>query len=561
MHPSTPWLLLAFGGTAIAHPLFHPKITWVDCHNNVPSVLSQGFPTDNFSAAALPSTLHCGQIQVPVDYSKSIHADGNQITVGLAMYRPRKPKGVLFYCPGGTDAGAVIPWQVALGLNSDFTPDFAGLLDYDLMAMDIRGTWSSNVLNVSLDTVLPLVSVGYPANRWDFDAYLAAATTMWQSWANLSSPAGILDHMGTPEVVQDYDSIRSALGHDKIHFLGASTGSFRASQYASTYPNRVGHFALNAVVPHGLSVENQVKYDILAVNRGLLRADAFCQNNATCPWHHAGRGSVPNVRCRDRPPSHSQRLTFAWETYRDLLASATNGTLVACDTPTATDCSGNGTAVPAWELQAAIARRPAGQPDFPMLLDALALARAGNAAALVASPPPTLDQFWGFPLICNDYPVDKSFRAYQKVIKTAASVDTHRLNQSMWIFAQLICSAWPYAVPVDEPLGLNATMLLVTSDFDVSQPTEKTTFMWETQTPHSALVVRHGDDHVSFNEPKVASTEITKQFLRTGVLPLDQDSTYVTVYQPGEHRRPVADPYCAPTGFWVGDIDSAPDIA
>ncbi|KAK3071026.1 hypothetical protein LTR53_009422 [Teratosphaeriaceae sp. CCFEE 6253] len=172
MQPPTAWLLLALGASATAHPLFHPKITWVDCHNNVPRVLSQGFPIDNFSAAALPSTLHCGQIQVPVDYSKSIHADGNQITVGLAMYRPRKPKGVLFYCPGGTDAGAVIPWQVALGLNSDFTPDFAGLLDYDLMvspklidiwclaAMDIRGTWSSNALNVSLDTVLPLISVG-----------------------------------------------------------------------------------------------------------------------------------------------------------------------------------------------------------------------------------------------------------------------------------------------------------------------------------------------------------------------------------------------------------------
>ncbi|KAK3071027.1 hypothetical protein LTR53_009423 [Teratosphaeriaceae sp. CCFEE 6253] len=397
---------------------------------------------------------------------------------------------------------------------------------------------------------------------------------MWQSWANLSSPPGILDHMGTREVVQDYDSIRSALGYDKIHFLGAST-TRRPTQTASDtlrwtpsylmawlIHDRYLDELLNVPLTDLQSVENQVKYDTLAVNRGLLRADAFCQNNATCPWHHAGRGRVPNVRCRDRPPSHSQRLTFAWQTYRDLLASATNGNLVACDTPTATNCSGNGTAVPAWELQAAIAGRLGGQPDFPLFLGALALASAGNAAALVASPPPTLDQFWGFPLICNDYPVDKSFHAYQKMSKTAASVDTHRLSQSMWISAQLICSAWPFAVPADEPLELNATMLLVTSDFDVSQPTEKTTFMWETQAPHSALVVRHGDDHVSFNaEPKVASTKITKQFLRTGMLPLSQDSTYVTVYQPGEHRRPVADPYCAPTGFWAGDIDSAPDIA
>ena len=60
-------------------------------------------------------------------------------------------------CPGGTDAGAIIPWQIALGINSDFLPNFSGLLDYDIAAMDIRGTWQSNPMNVSIDTVLPLL--------------------------------------------------------------------------------------------------------------------------------------------------------------------------------------------------------------------------------------------------------------------------------------------------------------------------------------------------------------------------------------------------------------------
>lgn len=45
---------------------------------------------------------------------------------------------------------------------------------------------------------------------------------MWQSWANLSTPAGILGYLTTKEVVQDYDMIRAALGYKSIHFLGAS---------------------------------------------------------------------------------------------------------------------------------------------------------------------------------------------------------------------------------------------------------------------------------------------------------------------------------------------------
>lgn len=37
--------------------------------------------------------------------------------------------------PGGTDAGAMGAWRVALNQTSDYWPNFSGLLDYDLMSM------------------------------------------------------------------------------------------------------------------------------------------------------------------------------------------------------------------------------------------------------------------------------------------------------------------------------------------------------------------------------------------------------------------------------------------
>ena len=154
---------------------------------------------------------------------------------------------------------------------------------------------------------------------------------MIQSFIASSTPPGIIQHVGTRESVQDFESIREALGYDKIHFIGCSTyvkfflglsdhtevhwdsGSYRIAHYASKYPQHVGRFVLDAISPHGMvrtlpylippnkhsqtiqSILNQSLYDIVAANRALLRADAYCQNNASCPFHNQGKGSIPQV--------------------------------------------------------------------------------------------------------------------------------------------------------------------------------------------------------------------------------------------------------------------------
>ena len=68
-------------------------IQWVDCGQNVPVFFTLAqitIPTTN-----LPSTLQCGQIVVPMDYWRPMSVNNN-ITLSLAMYRPAKPKGVIF---------------------------------------------------------------------------------------------------------------------------------------------------------------------------------------------------------------------------------------------------------------------------------------------------------------------------------------------------------------------------------------------------------------------------------------------------------------------------------
>lgn len=75
------------------------------------------------------------------------------------------------------------------------------------------------------------------------------------------------------------------------------------------FPDRVGHFMLDAVVPHGLVSPAQdestslypqyftvqAQDEIAILNRALLRADAYCQNNSRCLFHFKGKGSILKV--------------------------------------------------------------------------------------------------------------------------------------------------------------------------------------------------------------------------------------------------------------------------
>jgi hypothetical protein len=61
-----------------------------------------------------------------------------------------------------------------------------------------------------------------PTNQAEYDAVKNGSAAVIQSWIDNSSPPGIIEHLGTSEVVQDYEIVRRALGYEKINFLGAS---------------------------------------------------------------------------------------------------------------------------------------------------------------------------------------------------------------------------------------------------------------------------------------------------------------------------------------------------
>ncbi|KAJ6477205.1 hypothetical protein DFH09DRAFT_1467846 [Mycena vulgaris] len=494
--------LLGMASTAAAAAIPYPETTqrqnqticWVDCHENVPQPIESALNVTGTSfPGSLPSTLFCGEMDVPMDYTKPFDAATNNITIGFAMNRPTSSSGG----PGLDTVSQA--WANALNISSG--QPFVGLEDFDFLAVNTRGIQFSNPLNCSSGVFFNNVSFAFPTSQDEYDQYQAAMSNFYAACTNNSTPAGIMAHIGTVEVIQDWDSVRAALEYEKVSFAGVSYGTFVGMAYAGRFPARVDRFVLDAVIPHGMPFQDMITDQVAAANRLLLRADAFCLTDPTCPFHGQGNGSVVK----------------AWDT---LLAKAIAAPLPALSCGHGTGCN---------------------SPVTPTDLR-LGVSPAGDIRETVVSS-----------LLCSDFKLDeseKSFAGFNNLSINSQSSDPAGIVYSqIWQFA-LMCAAWPFPVPERTTLP---------SDLPLILPTELTTFAWE-QAPNSTLVIRHGDDHTSIliGPPAAAAQSVAQDFLRTGVMPLASADKAVTVISPGGTRGPVPGAYDVPTGASAGDSSSVP---
>ncbi|KAF7359620.1 Alpha/beta-hydrolase [Mycena venus] len=492
-------------------------IRWVDCANNVPAPL-QGM---NFTSP-LPSTLHCGQLDVPMDYSKPI-GDSNTITLGFTMYRPNNSQGLINFNPGGPGQEvASYSWEIALNLER--ASWFAGLEGYDILAIDTRGWWSSNALNCSLGNWT--LSSSLPSDEPGLNAFQASVRAYAQTCIDLSTPPGIVQYIGTREVVQDWDRVRAALDYDIMHHFGISYGTYYGALYAHTFPEHVGRFALDAVFTTGVSNVDLISAQYAALDRSLIRSDAYCLNDTSCPLHSQGKGAILE----------------AFQTAVDLAG------------PSGSAASSN---VTADDVRFFVGLRYlVGDPDFAGLNNALYAATQGNWSLLDYSTFAPVFTEAIVPIAqtyCLDYHVDdNTFEGYSNLLKVGSESDPLGIKFLFFMVLHALCTAWPYTAATNPTVPINASMVLVTSDFDYNTPTELATIEWS-QAPNSVLVVRHGDDHGSYNVPGPARSAFIN-FLATGSLPAATNQTFATIYEPGSQRNPIPDPYLVPVGIEAGDM-------
>ena len=167
-----------------------------------------------FEPCASPAGVLCRHVSVPLDYA---NPEGGSVR----LFVTRTPaagvsKGTILLLAGGPGEASAQAFTLSSKLWSSLFPG------YTVAAYDNRGTGASDPLSCS-----------------------AAATAA--RCARAIGPRRVF--YGTRENAEDIESVRRALGVERIALFAISYGTRQALTYARAYPDRVERLLLDSVVP------------------------------------------------------------------------------------------------------------------------------------------------------------------------------------------------------------------------------------------------------------------------------------------------------------------------
>lgn len=201
--------------------------------------------------------LRCAGLKVPLDYAKP---DGRKITLALSEVLATAPtsqrQGVLLVNPGGPGGRGR---GLAAAVASDLDPAVAA--DYTIVGFDPRGVGGS-VPALHCDTsFFSGVRPNYvPATKAAGQVLIGRAKTYA---ADCEKRYGwLLPFMTSEDTARDMDSIRVALGQQKINFFGISYGTYLGQVYVTLFPKRIRRMVLDSTVdPDGVWYADNIAQD------------------------------------------------------------------------------------------------------------------------------------------------------------------------------------------------------------------------------------------------------------------------------------------------------------
>ena len=214
------------------------QVTWADCPD------SYFVPSDQQSSVFVKSSVQCGSVTVPAEYTSGYSLPDFKIAMMREPATGTDKLGTLFINPGGPGESGVEELQW-LNFPSEIRAQ------YDIIGFDPRGVSRSAPVSghqikcsnqSDFETYwrgeqTPANDAQYLANVDAMDAYYRKCAKDNPNWWTLN----------TSNVVDDLDLMRSVItGSEPLNFLGSSYGTSIAAQYITAYPEHVGHIALDS---------------------------------------------------------------------------------------------------------------------------------------------------------------------------------------------------------------------------------------------------------------------------------------------------------------------------
>ena len=226
--------------------------------------------------------VECGNIEVPFDY-----ADPEQGSFVLYVKKhnaasPADRIGSMMVNPGGPGFGGS---SLADDAQYYFSQD---LIDrFDIIAWDPRGTGESTPAINCVDTFDEYFGLDSPPETPDEKQALIDASQAFNDKCAENSGT-ILPYISTQASAQDINSLRLALGEEKVSYFGFSYGSELGTTWATMFPETVRAIVVDgAVDPNASSTEegmNQAK----GFEGQLATFLKQCSEKTTCAFHNDG---------------------------------------------------------------------------------------------------------------------------------------------------------------------------------------------------------------------------------------------------------------------------------
>ena len=255
--------------------------------------------TESDRASFADPGLECARLEVPLDYADP---QGEVITLGVLRSPAADPAqkiGSLQLNPGGPGASGMSTVASLAGSlrNSELGARF------DIIGFDPRGVGASE------PPVRCLTDQERDARRLDSDADTSprgVAETEQEErdyarkCAERTNPE-LLANVGTREVAKDMDVLRSALGDEKLTFLGYSYGTRIGAEYAEQFSGNVRAMVLDGPIEPGQSAVDQLVAQGAGFQRAFDDFAAWCAARQQCSLGHDPKAAVAQFQQITRP--------------------------------------------------------------------------------------------------------------------------------------------------------------------------------------------------------------------------------------------------------------------
>ncbi|RNI18324.1 alpha/beta hydrolase [Flexivirga caeni] len=233
----------------------------------------------------------CATLTVPVDY-----ADPGGATIKLVIDKVPATghrKGSLVVNPGGP-GGSGVDYAAAASEGYVVRKDVHS--SYDIVGFDPRGVQRSAPITCYDDAQLDTYLGADPTPDTPAEEQQVAAENKAFGKACLAKNGNLLRHVSTVEVARDMDILRAALGEDKLNYLGKSYGTLIGSTYAGLFPQRVGRFVLDGVVPPDITAEQENLGQAKGFEQATRAYVRDCVAQGSCPLGSSLDAGMTRIR-------------------------------------------------------------------------------------------------------------------------------------------------------------------------------------------------------------------------------------------------------------------------